>query len=629
VASQAPLQPEVRSDIVPAKYAPGSPRAVPPMIPSLDGMRGIVTLVVLYDHVYFSIFRMFPKSATAAINEHSPLLVGTEAGLPLYFVISGFVMFLPAVRTGTLGSMSWYALRRVVRIGPGYWLSIILLLVIWPFVIKEAISPMATTFGIGSVFAHMVFIQKMLFDSPDLGFGLNGSLWTLTIEESFYFTLPLITKVYLRRPLIGVSIALAITLAWKWGSLHLRTVLDFLREPTPVPGWFPRHFLNQYPSYIFQFALGMTAAWVYVRLYAKATPRWKYIALAVHVVAVLGITLGMDLAGEPRMDIGYMDYLATMTPAFFFAFLVPAVIFGPTWAQWPYANRLMRWTGDISLGVYLYHMIILQVVYRLAHMQERPAVEALRTLTYVVFFGSLLAGWLSFRFVERPIAMFMRNEWKKRRPLTVELPAPAPPALLEVNRDSATSTASTPVASASAAKPSAPRIPMSRARLSVIVLASCLLGVLLCRVFWPVSGSSSRSIPLVVRLGDGWFPLSPAADRADGLPPDLPTDFRWIGTTADLAVDSSRSQKVLLQFYAASLGVDRELIVMQDDRGIAKVAVPAGRAVPIDVPIRPGQSEAHLKLMVSPPAQPPSQKPGEDNRPLSLQIFAMRLTAAP
>jgi len=39
-----------------------------------------------------------------------------------------------------------------------------------------------------------------------------------------------------------------------------------------------------------------------------------------------------------------------------------AIVLLPRALQWPLSNRVSRWVGDISFGVFLYHLLILHVV---------------------------------------------------------------------------------------------------------------------------------------------------------------------------------------------------------------------------------------------------------------------------
>jgi peptidoglycan/LPS O-acetylase OafA/YrhL len=391
--------------------------AAPAILPALDGMRGFLTILVLVHHVVASMFFILPAAAMAPWRPYLWINDGTEICLPIYFAISGLVLSLPAARHGTLGGLGWYAMRRVARIFPAYYLSLLVLLLIWPFFFPEVPSPMATQHGVGLVVGHLFFLQTVLFSATDIGFGLNGSVWTLTLEEGFYVALPLVAVAFRRRPFVGLGIALVFTLTWRLGTLHLPELLEALGRAPPSES-LPAHLFHQFPGYAFQFTCGMATAVLYVRLYGQLkSPRWQRTAVVLHGACAVLITAMILHAGIDRVHVhGIVKNLQRdMTPAVLFGIMVLAVVLGPAWAQRVYANKVSRFLGDISYGVYVWHMILIQIVVRLASLATRTPFEAFVWLMGVVVPGSLLLGWLSFRFVERPISEYVRLVRNDRR----------------------------------------------------------------------------------------------------------------------------------------------------------------------------------------------------------------------
>ncbi len=391
----------------------------PAFIPEMDGLRGYLTIAVLFHHIFTSIYWILPPAAVAHWDAFVPIIAGSEIALPVYFAISGFVIFLPAARgDGTIRDIPWYAVRRIARIVPGYYLMLIILVLIWPFVYPDTPSPAASERGIELLFGHFVFLQKVLFEETDIGFGMNGSTWTLTIEEFFYITLPLAAALLFRRPFRYLALALAITLVWKAGCLFLpeiSTAMGF----EPPDAKLPHHLAHQFPAYLFQFACGSVAAKCYVLLWPRlrnAKERTKRWLLALHLFCGALILFYVYYAGASRATHNgvMIDLQRDMTPAAAFAVLVIAVVYGPAWARKIYANRLAKFLGDTSFGVYLWHMIIIQIVWREADLPNATAEEAALVMAAWVLPGSMLLGWLSVTFVERPASELIRRVWKER-----------------------------------------------------------------------------------------------------------------------------------------------------------------------------------------------------------------------
>ena len=57
-----------------------------------------------------------------------------------------------------------------------------------------------------------------MFRGLALGFGVDGPLWTLSLEVTFYVILPFVAAWYFRRPLVGLLIAAAITVTVARGA---------------------------------------------------------------------------------------------------------------------------------------------------------------------------------------------------------------------------------------------------------------------------------------------------------------------------------------------------------------------------------------------------------------------------
>ena len=169
--------------------------AARPRIIGLDGARGLSCLGVAVMHICG---HTAPNTALA----YKTNLFGT--GLIFFYVLSGFLLFLPYLRnlmadrsSATLPSTRNFAIHRIARIIPGY--LVIFLLCNYAFSVayvqNAALQAPRTDAGTGTItnvwqlLANLTLVQS--YFPQFFQTGLNPS-WSLTLEFAFYTSLPLL-----------------------------------------------------------------------------------------------------------------------------------------------------------------------------------------------------------------------------------------------------------------------------------------------------------------------------------------------------------------------------------------------------------------------------------------------------
>lgn len=349
-------------------------------LPVFDGFRGAAVLLIVLAHI----------SVASGWIASSELLEALRRSLfltpELFFVISGFALFLPVAARGGLGDIRDYAVRRAARIMPAYWVSLILTLVVANLLGRLELPPD----GGKALLAHLFFVQHPLGISG-LG-GVNQVYWVLSILVLFYALLPLVASRYLRHPVAGLVLAIGAMLIWRLLVADGAGYLTFI----------------QFPLFVADFAIGMSAAVLFTRLRRAGAPaRLRAASVPVALLALLGLLAVMYAIGLMRIDgeiffFGHPAALALAVPLLYAA-LVVASAFLPGWAQWPMSNRLARWTGTVSFGVFVYHLLILLLAYELLGFERDGTLTTTLAVAATVIPASLAAGWLSYVLVERPV----------------------------------------------------------------------------------------------------------------------------------------------------------------------------------------------------------------------------------
>ncbi len=396
------------------------PRVV---VPALDGFRGLAALtVVLYHVVYGS---GLPSLGNGGLRN---VFVSGYMGVDFFFVISGFVLFLPTVlNAGRFGQVRAYGIRRAARIIPAYYVVLVAAVVLQPLVsAKSTVLPWESGAGAFSFLLHLSFLQHtvgLLRLYPE-GFLVLGVVWTLTLEVMFYITLPFVASWYFRHPFIGFAIAFGVSMAWKLTVVHTSFSVGWL-PATESPTLLRLILVTQFPTFLAQFAAGMTAAWLFVQ-WRTAKQAWvPWVAVSVQVVAAVAVVWGLRTAGihDLTATVGTYDHwTGTLPVALAFAVLMLATVLAPRWAQSPVANPASRGLGDISYGVYLWHLLIIGFAITTLGFDQNATTAAFLSMLALTLVGSIGLGTLSLLFVERPCIRWARrcsrriDKRRQRRP---------------------------------------------------------------------------------------------------------------------------------------------------------------------------------------------------------------------
>jgi peptidoglycan/LPS O-acetylase OafA/YrhL len=187
-------------------------------IPVLDGVRAVACLLVLSYHI-----NLITRDMHVWTPGRQPLLdalfLSGSTGVTLFFVLSGFLLFLPYAKVllslGPWPDSRLFYFRRAWRILPGYYVSLFLLVMLQQ---PQYLAP--------SHWHDLALFFVLFMDSTPATFQhLNGPYWTLAIEWQFYLLLPLIALTIRRltgrlpRPSRTRAIALCLAALMAWGVL--------------------------------------------------------------------------------------------------------------------------------------------------------------------------------------------------------------------------------------------------------------------------------------------------------------------------------------------------------------------------------------------------------------------------
>jgi peptidoglycan/LPS O-acetylase OafA/YrhL len=393
-------------DAPPAPGESGAPARATPRFPAFDGLRAIAAITVLGVHSAF-VSGLTPRDP--AIGIYTARL---EAGVAVFFLISGFLLYRPFVVAHLRGApkpaTGAFWLRRVLRIVPAYWVALTASLVLLG---TATIGPG----GWRAYLSHYLFAQIYF---PDQRLHGLTQAWTLCVEMSFYLALPLYAAAIgarrarrgprhrLRAEGLGLLALVVISVCWRL----------FVYAHPHGPNSLSASMAVWLPAELDLFALGMGLAVLSAWSREWGEPRWlSHAALPWVSWALAAVTFwGIAHLGTPILP----DYVQsdldlarqTLYGVFALFLLLPAV-FGPQdkglvrrfLRSWPMASL-----GVISYGIYLWHQTWINEA--LAHLGP----HSLFNLEFwALFFGvlgaSTAAAALSYFVVERPALRLKRR----------------------------------------------------------------------------------------------------------------------------------------------------------------------------------------------------------------------------
>jgi peptidoglycan/LPS O-acetylase OafA/YrhL len=357
-------------------------------VASLTGIRAVAAILVVGTHAAYT---------TGKYTHGYWGLVGSrmEIGVPIFFVLSGFLLFRPWVKSAVTGgpppSLSRYARHRVRRIMPAYVITVLFAYVLYHF--REAgPNPGHTWMGL---LRNLTLTQ--IYTHGYLGKYLHQGLtqmWSLAVEAAFYVSLPLLA--YLLLVLICRRC---------WQPKLLLGALAGLTLISPAwlilvhaDHWFPDGTRLWLPTYLAWFLGGMMLAVLQamgVRCYAFA---------AIPLAIISYFIVSTPIAGAPTTSPATLSEALVKT-AFYAVIAVlavaPLALGDQGWYYRLLATRPMVWLGEISYEIFLIHLITMEfaMVYVVRYHVYTGSMLNLFIATLVL---TIPLAWLLHRFTRVP-----------------------------------------------------------------------------------------------------------------------------------------------------------------------------------------------------------------------------------
>jgi peptidoglycan/LPS O-acetylase OafA/YrhL len=349
----------------------GDPTARQSFRPDIQGLRAIAVILVILAH--------------ASV----PGLEGGYIGVDVFFVISGFVITSLLRRQPprhVRHNLAYFYARRIRRIVPAATLTLVATTVAAYFLLGTNFVPQL----LGDVRWASLFSENFRlirtgsnYFIPGIAPSLVTHYWSLAVEEQFYLFFPLVvfsltwlTPLRNRATSLGLFLAAAIG-ASAWYSWHLTPISPTVAYYSPF-------------TRFWEIALGGLVA-LLPGAWARRTPRVNAVLGA---VAMLGLAAAVWRLNTMSVYPSVLAWWPCGTTAILLWTGQASAKGGPaTWLSW----RPLRYIGDISYSLYLWHYVWLMLPLQMVDPPTSPWAREIEIA------GAFACAVISYHLLENPI----------------------------------------------------------------------------------------------------------------------------------------------------------------------------------------------------------------------------------
>ena len=373
----------------------------------LDGLRGLAILLVLAWHFVHN-----PASTSTALDgQLKSIVTGLPfslgwTGVDLFFILSGFLIgsSIINIKSRKVG-LKGYAIKRFFRIVPLY---LILLVSYWVAIFTGYLSqsPGLSKWFLGiepaPIWNFLTFTNNFWHaETNRFGPMWLGVTWSLAIEMQFYLLTPVVVFLARGKALPFICVAICILAfayrIWLAGDSQVTDahVLTFARLDTLF--------------------IGVLLAWVAFRF-----PKFELDGKISAIVFLLTIILLMIVVyyhtHDTRIFSQWMQTVGYTLIALLYAGLFMLVHFGKPGSimRRTFSIAPLRWLGDISYPVYLFHFpvhaVVLYVMKRSSVTADTPSMLATGLITITI---TLAVAWGMHVTIENPAIKWSRKLAKR------------------------------------------------------------------------------------------------------------------------------------------------------------------------------------------------------------------------
>ena len=363
-------------------------------VASLTGIRAVAALLVMATHAAYTTGK-YTHGYVGLVYSRM------EIGVPIFFVLSGFLLFGPWVKAAASGgaapagdverrpppSVRRYSWHRVRRIMPAYIVTVLAGYLLYHFRTAGP-NPGHTWEGLfRNLSLTQIYTDNYLYSFLHQGL---TQMWSLAVEAAFYVVLPLLAY-----------LLLVVMCRRRWRPGLLMTGLAGLALITPAwlvlvhtTDWLPDGARLWLPTYLAWFVGGMMLAALQplgVRAYAVVCVPLALVCYLIVSTPIAGApTTSPSELREALAKAGFYAVIATL--------MVAPLALGDRGLYASFlATRPMVFLGEISYEIFLIHLLTMELV--MVEIVHYPIYTGSMGIVFAVtFVVTVPLAWLLHRF---------------------------------------------------------------------------------------------------------------------------------------------------------------------------------------------------------------------------------------
>lgn len=357
----------------------------------IDIIRTVAILAVLVYHFY--VLTGGNRYAGYPVI-HNLINTGGEIGVTLFFIISGYGIFLSIDRQKVKNKFSakMFFEKRCVRILPQYYLSLLIIMFIGP---QTAVLGKD---GLFDIVTHALLIHNFF---PSTCGSISTVLWTMGVIFQFYFISIFLYKLVKKMPVFALIASIVFTILCKI------TIFHFIFPNIHTEASYYFIYGRQLFTALDNFVIGMFLADFQNKIRIRKTFKWGVFLVSIVTCSVWCIM--------PFAEYRHSDTITGYTWSSGLAILLGII----TWfiSDFEYEKesffmQIIMFISKYQYGIYLWHFVVTANLLQGSEWIGRIANKSFLLLTIVLIVICTLIGYISTITLEAPdyLKLFKENK---------------------------------------------------------------------------------------------------------------------------------------------------------------------------------------------------------------------------